>query len=212
MVPDTIDTVFGHQKHGRSWKLWKRWKVLTLLVLSYTREKLEKGHNGPKSETVKCYRTLLSSNKVNVNYIATSTFLRTHPLFLGYIVHFSRLFQRVDKLIFGSYNNAIASSRCFIKLLAVINYSRDILQHFAITSFGSSYPLSGFSLLILWPHHAKFLEMILFPLRKSWIAFVARWKLYIYYFRASEMMICWIHTETDVRRTTFCNQSEFWCS
>jgi len=41
----------------------------------HIREKPERGHDGSKPVTAKCCRALLSFNKVDVNYIATSTFL-----------------------------------------------------------------------------------------------------------------------------------------
>ena len=75
------------------------------------REKLERGHDGPKPVTAKCCHALLPSDKVDVNYIATSIFLRVHhPLFKA----------GDDKLIFGSYNRAIYSihyrtSRCAVE-------------------------------------------------------------------------------------------------
>jgi len=71
--------------------------VTELYIYIYTTEKSEtpeRGHNGPKPVTAKCYRALLFSDKVNVNYIATSTFFRIyHP-------HFK---TGDDKSIFDSY-------------------------------------------------------------------------------------------------------------
>ena len=64
-------------------------------VIASTREKPEKRHEGPKSITAKYCRALLSSDKVDVNYIATSTFLSVHRSFFK---------ARDDKSIFGLYN------------------------------------------------------------------------------------------------------------
>jgi len=45
----------------------------------YTAKNLRE--DDPKPAIAKCCHALLSSDKVDVNYIATSIFLRIHPLF-----------------------------------------------------------------------------------------------------------------------------------
>ena len=65
-----------------------------------TKEKLEREHDGLISVIAKCFRALLPSDKVDVNYVAKSTFLRIHcPLFkVG-----------DDKSIFDLYNRVTCS-------------------------------------------------------------------------------------------------------
>ena len=71
------------------------------VLVSLPSKKKPEREYGPKLVTAKYCCALLPSNKVDVNYIATSTFLRVHrPLFKA----------GDDKLIFGSYNRITYST------------------------------------------------------------------------------------------------------
>jgi len=67
-------------------------------ILAVTRDKLERGHDSPKSVIAKCCCALLLSDKEDINYITTSTFLLVlRPFFkIG-----------EDKWIFDSYNHVL---------------------------------------------------------------------------------------------------------
>jgi len=70
------------------------------MSLVHTREKPKRGHN-PQPVTAKCCRALLLSDKMEINYTTTSTFL-------------SSTFQDNktgdNKSIFGSYNRATCNT------------------------------------------------------------------------------------------------------
>ena len=82
------------------------WFTITLFLsksakMISIRKKPERGHDGPRPVTAKCCRALLLSDNMNVNYIATSTFLTIYRPF----------FKTEDnKLIFDLYNHIIYSA------------------------------------------------------------------------------------------------------
>jgi len=87
-----------------------------------SKRNLKRGHNDPKPVTAKCCRALLPSNKVDVNYIATSTCLRVHRSFFK---------AEDDKSIFSSYNRAMCARQHFGSSysLSRLKYIWDIISN-----------------------------------------------------------------------------------
>jgi len=89
---------YSTERHTRKQNFLSTIVLLSLLLQhDVTREKPERGHDGPKPVIAKCCRALLPSDKMDIKYIATYTFLMIYRL----------LFKAGDdKSIFNSYNRA----------------------------------------------------------------------------------------------------------
>ena len=111
-----------------------------------------------------CFHALLLSDKVDVNYIVTSTFLR-------YIVHSSRL-EMINRYLIHiivlhvtrSYESNIA-----MQFTSTLSEGSSARQHFAVTGFGPSCPLSGFSLIGICDANEPFIDIFQSAIRYFFI-------------------------------------------